>query len=187
MKNGDFSAVTAAVSDEDDAMPDHWLFTSSEGAACTRQKMPEDHEAWSLMLTCPPVAGDKQPGTMLAQYDVPVAKGRWYRISFKARAEGLASDGVNVTIANTATWQSFFEYQRFVPGPRWKQFSFEVQSNDTADRQTRFQIWYSGPGRLWLADVRVQPIRDPTEGRWHEGFYLDVPESWDDPYRFFRW
>jgi hypothetical protein len=23
--------------------------------------------------------------------------------------------------------------------------------------------------------------------RWLEGFYLDVPEAWDDPYRFFRW
>jgi beta-galactosidase len=23
--------------------------------------------------------------------------------------------------------------------------------------------------------------------RWAEGFYLDQPEEWDDPYRFFRW
>ena len=26
-----------------------------------------------------------------------------------------------------------------------------------------------------------------TEGRWLNGLYLDVPEEWDDPYRFFRW
>jgi hypothetical protein len=25
------------------------------------------------------------------------------------------------------------------------------------------------------------------EKRWLEGFYLDLPEEWDDPYRFFRW
>ena len=24
-------------------------------------------------------------------------------------------------------------------------------------------------------------------GRWLHGFYLDEPEEWDDPYRFFRW
>ena len=24
-------------------------------------------------------------------------------------------------------------------------------------------------------------------GRWQDGFYLDLPEEWDDPYRFFRW
>ena len=23
--------------------------------------------------------------------------------------------------------------------------------------------------------------------RWLDGLYLDVPEEWDDPYRFFRW
>ena len=25
------------------------------------------------------------------------------------------------------------------------------------------------------------------EQRWLEGLYLDTPEEWDDPYRFFRW
>jgi hypothetical protein len=27
----------------------------------------------------------------------------------------------------------------------------------------------------------------PSEQRWREGLYLDQPEVWDDPYRFFRW
>jgi hypothetical protein len=26
-----------------------------------------------------------------------------------------------------------------------------------------------------------------TERRWLTGFYMDTPEEWDDPYRFFRW
>jgi beta-galactosidase len=26
-----------------------------------------------------------------------------------------------------------------------------------------------------------------SEKRWLDGFYLDRPEEWDDPYRFFRW
>ena len=25
------------------------------------------------------------------------------------------------------------------------------------------------------------------EKRWLDGLYLDVPEEWDDPYRYFRW
>ncbi len=25
------------------------------------------------------------------------------------------------------------------------------------------------------------------EKRWLDAFYLDQPEDWDDPYRFFRW
>ena len=38
----------------------------------------------------------------------------------------------------------------------------------------------------------LERFRDPWSGtpgreRWREGFYLDQPEEWDDPYRFFRW
>jgi len=33
-----------------------------------------------------------------------------------------------------------------------------------------------------------RPVKDAkAEPRWREGLYLDVPEEWDDPYRFFRW
>ena len=33
-----------------------------------------------------------------------------------------------------------------------------------------------------------QPMKDVNlEKRWLDGFYLDTPEEWDDPYRFFRW
>jgi hypothetical protein len=28
---------------------------------------------------------------------------------------------------------------------------------------------------------------DAKETRWMEGFYVDRPQEWDDPYRFFRW
>jgi beta-galactosidase len=34
----------------------------------------------------------------------------------------------------------------------------------------------------------ARPARKPAaERRWLKGLYLDVPEEWDDPYRFFRW
>jgi len=31
------------------------------------------------------------------------------------------------------------------------------------------------------------PVANDGPGRWLQGFYLDEPEEWDDPYRFFRW
>jgi hypothetical protein len=31
------------------------------------------------------------------------------------------------------------------------------------------------------------PVQAGEQGRWLEGLYLDQPEEWDDPYRFFRW
>lgn len=35
--------------------------------------------------------------------------------------------------------------------------------------------------------TRFQSPAKASEQRWLEGFYLDRPEEWDDPYRFFRW
>ncbi len=32
-----------------------------------------------------------------------------------------------------------------------------------------------------------EPVKSGEPGRWLEGLYLDQPEEWDDPYRFFRW
>ena len=183
VKNGDFS-----VDADGDGMADQWAFSAgSKEAVCRREKRGDDGKGWSLAITCPPAQGKARQSMMLAQHDVPVRKGQWYRISLRARAERLAADGVAITVTSTTTWRSLFPYQRFVPGPQWKPFSFDVQSNDTAEQRTRLQIWCEGTGKLWLADVRLEPIGDPAEGRWREGLYLDVPEEWDDPYRFFRW
>ncbi len=33
-----------------------------------------------------------------------------------------------------------------------------------------------------------KPVDPATpESRWQSGLYVDQPEEWDDPYRFFRW
>ena len=181
-KNGDFSKDA----DGDDE-PDEWAFSGSKGAACTRQPLGDDAGKWSLLLSAPPIEGEKKPNVMLAQHDIPIIKGQWYRISLNARAEDLEAGSVTATITNMANWRSLLPYERFSPGAKWEKFSFEAQASDTVEERTRFQIWYTGEGKLWLADVRVEPIADPTEGRWLEGFYLDTPEEWDDPYRFFRW
>jgi hypothetical protein len=43
-------------------------------------------------------------------------------------------------------------------------------------------------GSTPLLDRFNQPVDSARgEQRWLEGFYLDRPEEWDDPYRFFRW
>jgi len=43
-------------------------------------------------------------------------------------------------------------------------------------------------GTTPLLDRFHRPVESAKpEKRWLEGFYLDQPEEWDDPYRFFRW
>ena len=41
-------------------------------------------------------------------------------------------------------------------------------------------------GRTPLLE-RFRSPAEAAERRWLHGFYLDEPEEWDDPYRFFRW
>ena len=180
VRNGDFAADANA-----DGVPDHWLLSASKGVICKREKAP-GIDGWAVALVSPATRGRKT-STMLAQHDVPATEGQWYRISLKARGEGLAAKSLTLTLMNMAGWRSLFDYQRFTPGRDWQRFTFDVRAKATAERRTRFQIWFSGPGKLWLAEVRMVPIQDPTRGRWLEGLYLDTPEEWDDPYRFFRW
>ncbi len=181
-KNGDFS-----IDADGDAMADHWTFSPAAPAAtCVREKNTSPTDGWSLRLSSPAVEG-KKSSVMLAQHDVPIEKGQWYRIALRARGEDLAAKSVSIVITNMANWKSLFEYQRFEPEAEWQPFHFEVQANDSAADNTRLQIWFEGAGTLEMADVRVEPISDPTVGRWLEGLYLDTPEEWDDPYRFFRW
>jgi beta-galactosidase/beta-glucuronidase len=37
-----------------------------------------------------------------------------------------------------------------------------------------------------VSEDQPKPVA-ATAGRWSQGLYLDQPEAWDDPYRFFRW
>jgi hypothetical protein len=100
----------------------------------------------------------------------------------------MGSKSVSLALQNTQTWNALSDYQSFTPKEEWRTFRFLVQANETAETNTRFQIWHGNAGTLWLADITMVPVASPsTDGRWSQGLYLDQPEEWDDPYRFFRW
>jgi hypothetical protein len=182
LKNGDFS-----LDANGDGLADGWE-CSVKGGSCTRQALAGPGSGWAQVINVPPVAaGAKQPEVMIAQHDFPIRGGQWYRLSLRTRAEDLSSHDVTWTVQNTANWQALFDYANFTPKAEWQALSFLVQAKDTAAQGTKFQIWFTGTGKLWLADVRLEPIQDPTAGRCLEGLYLTRPTEWDDPYRFFGW
>jgi hypothetical protein len=51
---------------------------------------------------------------------------------------------------------------------------------------TRLLANMGAAGQTPLLSRFAGPVGE-DEKRWLDGFYLDVPEEWDDPYRFFRW
>jgi hypothetical protein len=174
---------------DQDGRPDQWEFSANLKGADWRLESPgpEASQPRGLRLTAPAPAANERGGLMLAQQGVPLVEGQWYRLSLRARAEGLGNTRVTVAVQDTSTWRPLLEYQRFAPGDAWKEFAFLVRSTGTAPTRTRFQIWHDGSGVLWLADVRLAPCDPPSQGRWAEGLYLDQVQEWDDPYRFFRW
>jgi hypothetical protein len=184
MKNGDFTIDTKG-----DGLADDWEFGASGNAgSCTREKLAGPGSGWAQLITVPPVAaGAQPPEIMIAQHELPIRGAQWYRLSLRTKVKGLTAKDVTWTVQNTANWQALFDYQNFAPKAEWQTNSFVVQAKDTTTRKTKFQIWFTGTGKLWLADVRLEPIQDPTIGRWLDGLYLTRPTEWDDPYRFFGW
>ncbi len=183
VKNGDFRLDT-----DTDGMPDQWqVSTSAKDWTCVLEKGAPGTQRRSLRITCSSFGEKRRGSIMLAQHDVPVKAGQWYRISLMAKSEGLKGARVTLALQSTTTWRSLFEYQRFAPPETWKEFVFLVKANATAPSKTRFQIWHGTAGTLWLAAIRMAPCDPPSKGRWTSGLYVDTPQEWDDPYRFFRW
>ena len=184
VRNADFS-----LDKDHDGVADGWTCSiSGEDQSCAVEKVSPDGDEWCQRATSGKPDANGRSGFMLSQNGVPVKEGQWYRISFKAKAEGMQpGTTVTVAISKTKPWGSLFAYQSFVPEETWRRFTFLGQGQDTEDTHTRFQIWHSGVGTLRYADVQMQPITAPDKGRWEEGLYVDVPHDWDYPYRFFRW
>lgn len=184
LKDGNFSSDANG-----DGVADQWEFSANpKEAACTREALPGAAGGWAERITVPSLAaGAKPPEIMLAQHELSIQGGQWYRLSLRTKADGLTGKEVSWTVQNTSNWQPLFEQQTFKPKPEWQTVSLVLQAKASASKGTKFQIWFTGTGTLWVADVRLEPVRDPAIGRWLEGLYLTRPTEWDDPYRFFRW
>lgn len=75
---------------------------------------------------------------------------------------------------------------------------WEFENGEQMNRKRTYRRFSALISRL-LGNMSVESVTpllehferavDPNaeERRWLEGFYLDQPEEWDDPYRFFRW
>jgi len=87
-------------------------------------------------------------------------------------------EGVNVVFCQLAPWQ--FDYA--------KQYNVKRTFRRTSFLVTRLLANMGAAGSTPV----LGRFRDPVdvakaEKRWLNGLYLDAPEEWDDPYRFFRW
>ena len=83
----------------------------------------------------------------------------------------------NVVFCQLAPWQ--FEYRA--------NFGLKRTFRRTSFLVTRLLGNLGASGETPLLTRLSTPVKTNEPGRWLQGFYLDEPEAWDDPYRFFRW
>jgi hypothetical protein len=88
------------------------------------------------------------------------------------------AEGANVVFCQLAPWQ--FDYA--------KQYNLKRTYRRTSFLVTRLLANMGVAGSTpVLARFHSPASAAKPEKRWLEGLYLDQPEEWDDPYRFFRW
>jgi hypothetical protein len=87
------------------------------------------------------------------------------------------AEGRNVVFCQLAPWQ--------FDGPQW---NLKKTRRRVSFLLARILANLGAAGATPVLDRFHAPL-DPAkpEKRWLDGLYLDQPEEWDDPYRFFRW
>jgi hypothetical protein len=89
------------------------------------------------------------------------------------------ADGINAIFCQLVPWR--FEYEN-------GQYNIKRTHRRVSFLMTRLLANMGARGSTPLLAHFLTPV-DPAraEKRWLKGLYNDVPEEWDDPYRFFRW
>ncbi len=96
----------------------------------------------------------------------------------RALGDGVlaVADGTRVVLCQLVPWQ-FGDPARLGLRRTYRRTAFLVNrllANLGAAGSTPILDWFRTPAGV-------------EEKRWLAGLYLDAPEEWDDPYRFFRW
>ena len=106
------------------------------------------------------------------------------RIPLVSGSAQIVGDGVlatasddNVVLCQLAPWQ--FDYRN--------NFGLKRTFRRTSFLVTRLLGNLGVSSETPLLTRFSTPVANGEPGRWLRGFYLDEPEEWDDPYRFFRW
>ena len=87
------------------------------------------------------------------------------------------ADGLNIVFCQLAPWQ--FDGA--------KQWNLKKTQRRTSFLVTRLLANLGAAASTPIINRFHVPVAALAPPRWQTGLYLDQPEEWDDPYRFFRW
>ncbi len=149
-------------------VPEGWHASGRSGVIQELTVVEDAERGRVAQLVCTAfVAGSPSSHAMLAQIDrVGVEKGKWYRLTLRARGSEIQGGLVQVALSNRSVWSNAGLMGSFVPPAAWEQFEFTFQgSQDLKPEDSRLQIWFSSTGTLWLDDVVLEPAQ-AIEREW---------------------
>lgn len=164
LKNGDFE-----IDSNGDGMADYWQYAGDSGVVATWSRDKGFSGEYSQKLTCTNYTHlSPASHVMLCQLNtVQLEKGKWYKISFSAKQEGIKGRAVQVAISDTKSWSNCGLQESFRLSRDWKQYSFVFQATQTVTENTRLQFWYNTTGTFWLDDVKLE-ISEPIKRAYTE-------------------
>ncbi len=151
------------------AMADHWYFAGDEGVTATWTRDAGFTGQFSQQIACTRFRSlSPASHVMLCQTGtVRLEKGKWYRISFAAKQQGIPSQAVHVAICDTKSWTNCGLQQSFRAKTEWREFEFTFGATQTISDRVRLQFWYTSIGSFWLDKVRLEPA-EPVAKRFTE-------------------
>lgn len=158
LHNGDFETVT-------NGKPDEWAVA---GDSTVVQRLESDigrEGGHSAKLVCTSITGNGPAShVMLAQVNVVALKaGKWYRLTFWAKQQGLDADAIQVSVSQTKPWKGGMRNTpSFQPTEEWRAYDLQFRAdNDVPADASRFQIWLHSAGTLWFDDMVLEEIPRP--------------------------
>lgn len=156
------SAATSFVRNpgfENDAdsngVPDEWKPSGDSRLVVQSLSMDEGRAGGrSARLDCTRFQpGNPAAHAMLCQMGVPVRRGKNYRVSFWAKGRKIAGDIVSIALADTSEWENCGLEGHFAPATQWTRHEFVFTAKRDCESASRFQIWFTSTGTLWLDDM----------------------------------
>lgn len=151
-----FTNADLTADADGDGLPDRWQ--AAGDAQSVTQKLtldtgPEGRRALKLTCTALEMRNASSHAMICQVGQLAVTQGQWYRVTFRAKQQGLDEVPLSVALSNMQGWSNLGLSDSFVATDQWQQYEFAFRATGTAQESTRFQIWYTCPGTLCLTDL----------------------------------
>jgi len=158
---------------ERNGVPDGWQASGDSRYVAQTLSLDKDRDGKRCArLSCTRFeAANPAAHAMLCQMGVPVRRGATYRVHFWARAESIASDVVSIALSDTSTWSNCGLEDFFMPTTEWAQYESLFRATRDCPKASRFQIWFSSTGTLWMDDVEFVEV-DPSQSPLRPGHVI---------------